>query len=633
MVDVMRTGLTALMASQRALATTSHNIANANTPGYSRQRTSVSSNIPFFAGSAGRPMYVGTGVSVQSITRAYDDFLTQQVRGHSSNVAQSETMDQWISQLDGALGTGDTGLAPALDQFFAAAQDVANSPASLPARQALLGQANTVSARFQELDNQMNALRQGSNQSLSNAVGDINSLAEGIAKINQTIVLAQGGTGGTAPDLLDQRDQMVADLARKAPVSTLEQSDGTLTVFVGNGQTLVQGYKTNALETAPASSDPRKLDIRFKQTSAIVTDFLNGGEIGGLVAFQKQVLDPAQNKLGLMAAGLAETVNDQHRLGMDLNNQLGTDFFKVGGPKIANNTNNSDYTTYNADGNALSVAITDIGQAQPSDYELSYVGGSYSLRRLSDDKTVASGSSPLNVDGLSITVNTAPAAGSRFFIQPTGTAARDFKATLQDPRQIAAAAPIKTSAAQSNSGTGKISAGAALDASDPNLLSATSIQFTSPTQYTVNGGAPISYTSGADIDVNGWRVQITGAPAVGDTFQVGSNAGGVGDNRNALKLGGLQTQKTLLNGSDSVQDLHGQMTAEVGLRGSTTQSTLKAQTALLEQANQARDGVSGVNLDEEAANLMKYQQSYEAAARVIQIGDSVIQSLLDAIRR
>jgi flagellar hook-associated protein 1 FlgK len=638
MVDITRTGLSGLIASQRALATTSHNITNANTPGYSRQRAEMTNNMPFFVGSAGRPMYVGTGVNVQSITRIYDDFVTQQVRNHGSNVGQMETMGSWISQLDGVLGDSRTGLAPALSQFFASAQDVADSPASLPARQALLGQAETLAARFQELDGRMNTMREGVNQSLGNAVGTINTLAENIAKINQSIVLAQGGNGGAPPDLLDQRDQLVADLARKVPVSTVIQSDGTLSVFVGNGQTLVQGYKTNALETSRSTSDPRKLDIRFKQNSSVVTDFLRGGEVGGLLAFQEQVLDPAQNKLGLMAAGLADTFNDQHQLGMDLDGQLGADFFKIGVPKVSNNANNT--------GNgALTVTIDDIGQVRPSDYELSHDGSSYSLLRLSDRKTVASGAGPFNVDGLNITLNTAPAAGDRFLIQPTREVAKSFQVAIQDPRQIAAAAPIKTAAAQSNTGTAKISAGEvpanqSLSPSDPPLRNTVEIRFTSATQFDVVDTATSatlasnqSYASGNPIEFNGWRVEITGAPAVGDTFQVASNAGGVGDNRNALQLAGLQTRQTLLNDTSSFQDVQGQMVADVGAQGSRTRSSLQAQTALLEQATQARDSVSGVNLDEEAANLMKYQQAYEAAAKVIQVGDSLIQTLLDAVGR
>lgn len=543
MVDILRTGLSGLIASQRALATTSHNIANANTPGYTRQRTEITSNLPFFAGGPGRSMYVGTGVHVQSITRVYDDFLTQQIRSHGSNVGQSETMSAWIDQLDGILGDSDTGLAPALKQFFASAQDVANSPASLPARQALLGRAGTLAARFQELDGQMDALREGVNQSLSNTVGEINKLAESIAKVNGAIALSRGN-GGASPDLLDQRDQLVADLARRVPVSTVAQDDGALSVFVGKGQTLVLGGNANVLETVRSAGDPRTLDIRFEGTSASINGFLNGGEVGGLLAFQNQVLDPAQQKLGLMAVGLAEAFNAQHALGLDLDGDPGGDFFAPIAPKVAANAANTGSGT-------LTATIANVGDLQPSDYELSYDGANYSLRRLADDKVVATGAGPFAADGMNVAIGGAPAAGDRFVIKPTRNGAGDLKVLVTDPREFAAA-----------------------DA-----------------------------------------------------------AGGVGNNGNALKLAGLQTGRTLLNGSSSLHDVQGQMVAEVGTQGSGARSTLRAQQALLEQATEARDGMSGVNLDEEAANLMKYQQSYEAAAKVIQIGDSLVQTLLSVLGR
>ncbi len=542
MVDILRTGLSGLIASQRALATTSHNIANVNTPGYSRQRVELTTNLPDLAGNAARSMYVGTGVQVQSITRVYDDFLTQQVRNHGSNVSQSETLDTWISQLDGILGDSQTGLSPALSQFFAAVQDVADSPASLSARQALLGQASTLAASFQEMNGQMDSLRQGANETLSDTVTQVNVLAENIAKMNGAIALSQGS--GTSSDLLDQRDQLVADLAQKVPVSTVTQDDGTLSVFIGNGQSLVLGNQANTLETVRSASDPRKLDIRFEGSNVGINNLLNGGEIGGLLDFQNEVLDPAQNKLGLMAAGLTETFNAQHKLGLDFNGDPGGDFFAPITPEVAANAANTG-------SGALTVTLSNIGDLQPSDYELSYNGTGYNLRRLSDDQSVSLGAGPpFTAEGMTIAIGGTPAAGDRFLIQPTQASARNFQVLITDPRQFAAA----------------------------------------------------------------------------------DSVGGVGNNANAIKLADLQTDQTLRGGTSSLQDIQSQMVAEVGTQGSGARSAVQAQTALLEQATQARDGFSGVNLDEEAANLMRYQQAYAAAAKVIQVGDSIIQTLLDAVR-
>ena len=633
MADMMRTGLAALTASQRALATASHNIANANTPGYTRQRVELVSRRPEYVGGTANPQFVGNGVDVASINRVYNGFLTEQTRNYGSSVGQLETKDRWISQLDGVLGDGSTGLAPAVKQFFASAQDVANSPASLSDRQALLGQAETLTGQFNTLDGKMNVLRDGVNQELRGAVTTINGLAENIAKANQAIITSPGGGNNAAPDLLDQRDQLVAQLAEKVAVNTVIQSDGSMSVFIGNGQNLVMGVKANVLETKPSTADSRKLDIQFKQGGSVITDAFSTGEVGGLLAFQNQVLDPAQNKLGLMAAGLAATFNDQHQLGMDLNGALGGDFFNFGVPTVGSNADN-------AGTGAFTATITDIGKVQPSDYEVKYDGANYSAMRVSDQKTLlgsgnlAALNTALGNDGLSLALTGSPAIGDRFLIQPVRTAAAGVGVKIKDPNLFAAAAPIKTSADQGNAGTGKISAGEALDATNANLLNPVDIEFTDATHYTVNGVASATtYTSGANIDINGWRIQLTGAPATGDQFQISSNAGGVGDNRNALKLNELQTGKKLLNGASTYQDVQSQMVSEVGTQGMTTSNTLKTQEALQEQAIQARDNISGVNLDEEAANLMKYQRSYEAAAKVVQIGDSLIQTLLGMLGR
>lgn len=634
MGDILRTGLSGLIAFQRSLATASHNIANANTPGYTRQRVELTNNRPDYVGGLSGPQYIGSGVSAVSVSRVYDNFLTEQARNYGSSVGQLEAKDRWTTQLDGVLGDGSTGLAPALKQFFASAQDVANSPASLPARQALLGQAETLAGQFNNLDGQMNVLRDGVNQDLRGAVTSINGLAESIAKANQAIATSVGGGASAAPDLLDQRDQLVADLAQKVSVNTVIQSDGSMSVFIGNGQNLVMGAKANVLETKTSTTDPRKLDIQFKQGGSVITTAFNSGEVGGLLAFQDQVLDPAQNKLGLMAVGLAQTFNDQHQLGMDLNGALGGEFFNIGAPTVGSNADNTGTGAFTA-------AIVDVSKVQPSDYEVKFDGTNYSAVRISDQKTIlgsgdlAALNTELGKDGLNLSLTSgASAAGDRFLIQPTRLMATSFGVKIKDASLFAAAAPIKTAASQSNTGTGKISVGEALDVTNANLLTPVNIQFTDATHYTVNGVASATtYTSGADIDINGWRIQLTGAPATGDQFQISSNAGGVGDNRNALKLNELQTGKKLLNGASTYQDVQSQMVSEVGTQGSSARNTLKTQEALQEQAVQARDSVSGVNLDEEAANLMRYQQAYEAAAKVIQVGDAIIQTLLDAVRR
>lgn len=631
MVDIARTGLSGLMASQRSLATTGHNIANVNNPAYSRQRVELSAAGPQYVVSG----FIGRGVDIATISRVYDGFLTQQVRQHDANLNQSQTMNGLVEQLSGVLGDANTGLAPSLRQFFAAVQDVADDPASIPARQVMLSQGEALSARFQNTDRQLNELRENVNGNLRTTVGEINQLAHSIAEANRDIAAAQGKMGAPPNDLLDQRDRLLADLSQRVSLQTVVQTDGSLNVFIGNGQSLVVGTRTLPLETAPSATDPQDLVIR-QQGQLVGTDLsaqLTGGRLGGYIDFRDKVLEPAHNNLGLLAVGLADTFNTQHQRGIDINGNLGRDFFQAGSPQLFANANNTGSGTAN-------VTIADSSQLRSSDYEVRYDGANYSVQRLADKTVVATGVGPFTVDGLNINLSGTPAAGDRFLVQPTRLGAHGFAVVVTTSQEIAAAEPIRTAANSTNLGSAKISAGTVVDSTNPNLRQAVDIRFTTPTSFEVVEVAtntPLAtgqpYTSADPVTVNGWEVHISGAPQVGDTFRVENNAGGVGDNRNALALAGLQSSRTLLGGTATYQDAHGQLVAEVAAQGSRAQSTLQSQQALLDQAKQARDAVSGVNLDEEAADLVRFQQAYEASAQVIRTADTLFSTLLDAVRR
>lgn len=635
MVDILHTGLTGLMASQRSLATTGHNIANANTPHYSRQRVDLISNPPLSIGgtNSARSGAIGTGVDIAGIGRVYDDFLTQQVRNHDNSVNQLQTLDGLTKQVNSLLGNSNSGLAPALQQFFAAVQDVADTPDSVPARQAMLGQAETLAARFRDVNQQLSGLHEGVNQGLRDTVSQINVLADAIAEINQKVVLAQGSAGAAPSDLLDQRDKLLADLSSQVAVQTVPLSDGGLNVFIGAGQTLVLGSQASHLDTAVSDFDPQKLQIRYQGKGSDITGQLQGGKLGGYLAFQNQVLEPARDGIGFLALGLANTFNELHHQGLDLNGSLGGDFFHSGSPQVFANA-------FNGGNASITVTVTDSEQLQRSNYEVKYDGSNYSLLRLADDKVLASNATgSFSVDGLDITTGGSASQGDRFLVLPTRNAAYGFSVDITDPSAIAAAAPISSSSSLTNQGWATIAAAKVIDAADPNLRQAVEIRFTSASTFdiidTTTSNTLVSsqtYSSGAPISFNGWEVDIGGTVVAGDSFQVLSNTGGVGDNRNALALAGLQASPELLGGTTNYQGVYAQIVAEVGTQGSRTKSNLQAQQALLEQAQQARDAVSGVNLDEEAADLLRFQRTYEAAAQVIRVADSLFSTLLDAVR-
>jgi flagellar hook-associated protein 1 FlgK len=335
-----------------------------------------------------------------------------------------------------------------------------------------------------------------------------------------------------------------------------------------------------------------------------------------------------------MAMGLAETFNAQHGQGMDLNGNLGGAFFQGGEPRIVPHGNNGGT-------GAPTVAVSDAGQLTGSDYALSFSGSDFEMRRLTDDSVVASGAGPFTVDGLDIDLTgVTPATGDRFVIRPTQAGATNFTLAINNPREVAAAAPVRSEAVDGNQGSGKIAAASVANVADANLRDPVEIQFTGPTTFDVVDGTSGTslatgqpYTSGEPMAFNGWEVKVSGAPASGDKFLVTDNSGGVGDNGNMRALADLQTGSTLLNGASSYQGVHDRLVTDVAAQGSRTESTMKSQSNLLAQAEKARDAVSGVNLDEEAANLLRYQRAYEASAQLIRVADDMFQTLLGVVRR
>jgi len=621
-------GVSGLNAAQAGLVTTGHNIANANTPGYHRQGIVQSTPVPLFTGSG----FFGQGVNVQNVLRSYSEFLEGQVIRSEARSGYLSTYGAQLAQIDGMLADPAAGLSPALQEFFSSVQDVAANPASVPSRQALLSGGEALVARFQSMDARLVEMFNGVNTQIASTVTGINAYAQEIASLNGRIVVAQSNPAQAPNDLLDQRDRMVAELNRLVGTTAVVQGDGTVNVFIGNGQNLVVGSQSFRLSTAPSVDDPTRMDVAYQigtSSVRITPENLGAGSLGGLLAFRSGPLEEARSTLGRVAMGLARSFNDQHRLGQDLNGALGTGFFTEPQPAVTARANNT--------GNAvIGAALADVSALTTSAYRLSYDGTAYSLTRLSDNSTTTYASLPQTVDGLALTLASGTAAaGDTFLIEPTRYAARDFALALRDPAKIAAAAPVRTTGALANTGSAAISAGEVNAPPPPsaNLQQPVTITFTSAGTFDVSGtgtGNPagVAYVSGGSISYNGWTVRITGTPAAGDTFTIGPNSGGTADNRNASLLAGLQTRNTLAGGTASYQSAYSQLTGSIGSAMRQNQVSAAAQNNLAEQARQTQQSLSGVNLDEEAANLIRYQQAYQASGKVIEIASRLFDTLL-----
>jgi flagellar hook-associated protein 1 FlgK len=631
-------GLSALNAAQQGLLVAGHNVSNAATPGYTRQQIVQSTNQAQATGSG----FIGQGVQIDSVKRIYNQFLANQVAQAKTESTQLDTYLSQMKQIDSLLAdpSGHLGLSPALQDFFSSVQDVATNPAEVASRQSMLSNAEVLVRRFQSMSDRLDEIQGGVNTQIGNSVSLINTLAERIAKLNETIHTAEGGAGGQpANDLRDQRDELVNQLNQETRAKVVVQSDGGYSIFVGAGQSLVIGTKAFQFGTAPSPTDANRPQLTYisdGNSIPIKESSLDGGKLGGLLQFRNEAVDAARNGLGRVAIGLAGTFNAQHELGQDVQGNAGGAFFTVPSPSVTASIKNT--------GNAVvDASIVDYSALTVSDYRLRFDGANYSLTRLTNGVEGAAqtlAALPRTVDGVLLNLTSGTmAAGDEFLIRPTVNGASQIGVAIQDTGLIAAAAPIRTDAPLANTGTGRISAGMVNGPPpvDPNLTQPVTITFTSATTFDVNGvgtGNPAgtAFTAGNAITFNGWTVQITGTPKPGDVFSIGPNTNGAADNRNALLLGTLQASGTLASGTANYQSAYGQVVSLMGNKARELEVTSQAQGALLSQTEALQQSESGVNLDEEAANLLRYQQAYQAASKVIQTASQMFDALLDATR-
>lgn len=629
--SVMNIGLTALNAAQAGLVTTGHNISNAATTGYHRQQVDASPQLPQLSGGG----FFGRGVSVDNVRRAYSEVLDRQMQLAQTQVSFYDTYQSQVNQINNLVADPASGLSPAMQEFFRALQDVAASPGTTTSRQALISQAGALVSRFNALDQRLTELRSGVNAEITGTVDSINTIASQIATLNGKIA-GLSGNGPVQPnDLLDQRDNLVMELNKQVSARVIRQNDGAYNVTIGTGQSLVVGETALRLAAVANVDDPRRLDVGYVFTGAPVPfdgRSLTGGSLGALLQFRGETLDPAQNALGRIAIGLGQMFNDQHRLGQDLDGVAGGNFFEV--PAVSVTPRNGTSATVGA-------TIADVSALTTSDYRLAFDGTDFSVTRLSDG--VVSGpfaTLPQTVDGVTLALGGGvPAAGNAWLIQPTRFGARDLALAVNDPSRVAVAAPVRSAAALSNLGSATIDA-LAVDAStqppiNPALGNTVTITFNSPpTSFDVVDGTAsttlasnVAFAPGMTIGFNGWSARLAGRPEAGDTLVVQANTGGRTDNRNALLLAALQTTAGLDGGASTYQIAYSTMVGRVGAVASEVKVTGGAQAEILKETKAAQQSLSGVNLDEEAANLIRFQQAYQAASKLISVSSRLFDSI------
>ena len=634
--SLMTLGKQAVFAAYAQLQTTGNNIANANTPGYSRQAVQLQTASSAYSSGG----YIGRGVTVSTVARAANMFLTSQSVAATSAAAADGVQRDMLGQLEKVFVGGAAGLGAAATQIFNAFADVAVAPADLSARQAVLGRLQDFAALSRASSDQIEALQTNVAHDVAGGVAEVNTLAAQLGRLNASIAAAV--LGGQKPnDLLDQRDQLVLRIGQQVQVQSYIGADETANVFVGSGQSLVLGVAAHSLVLQPNPGDPNHVSLGVDiagQVTDLSTQAIGDGALGGLMRFQDQDLAGARSRLGQLVTGVASALNLQQSLGLDLAGQAGPPLLRLDGPQALPGAGNARA----ADGNfsaSVSLRIADASALKASDYLLlvdTADPSQLSVTRLADGKLFMPVHDGDVLDGFAISLGgQAPAAGDSFTLKPVGRAAGNLSVLLTDGRGLAAANPVTAVLGAANSGNASVRA-VDIVAAPANAYQAISISFTSDAgAYDIldSGGnvlASDTFTAGQPIRYDGMALQLGGLARAGDRINIAPTSHPAASNGNALRFDSLAA--SLLVDGQTAAEAYANAMADVGVRMQGAVAAAETSAVVSTQAKAALTGQVGVNLDEEAARLLQYQQSYQAAAKLLQTAQTMFDAILSTLR-
>lgn len=661
-MSLMNVGVSALNANQQALTTVGHNIANVKTPGYSRQTVYTNALHGQNMGNG----FIGKGVQVATVMRNYSALLNRQSNAANAIHAADTSRLQGLMQMQDVFKGGDGSLGAAVTNMMNAFVDVQAAPSDATGRNVVLTRMSELAARFHAASNMLEEQDYSTAQQLRNNALLVNDKASQVARLNNEISRALA-TGHQPNDLLDARDQVIREINQYVQTTQVAADDGSISLFVGGSQALVLGINSGQLSVEETKEYPgsQRMALYFSQPGGqqleLTAAMVGGGEIAGLLKFRNEDLAEGRNLLGRLAMTIGHELNLQNQRGLTLNGQQGGALFSL----PTTSTGYGNITGYSNIGpGAATTQVMDASQLKPSEYRLIFEGSPVApvLTRMSDGKVFnATSTPPLNMgnlatgfdaDGLRFIVPAATLAaavsGNSMLFKPFSTAASEIEALVHNPDELAAASALTANINKNNTGKLQLTQLGANDftgipaAQDPVRLT-----FDGAGQVTYQiydhlsstwsaASAPMDYTPGQPITINGWSITLTGTPAAGDTVDV-ANALDFGEafRLNAGNAGAfldLRDKKVFDQGT-TLSDGFSAAMAVVGTRTQSVQLAEKLSSTVAKNLEMDRTAVSGVNLDEEAARLLQYQQAYQASSKVIQIAQSLFDSVLSAVGR
>ena len=622
MADLLGIARTGIMAANAGLQTTGHNIANANNEGYHKQSVELNAIGP---GRFGANRF-GLGVQIGDVARMQNDIVSRQRRDVESQVSSLNQFEQIGTQVSEMFGESGYHLDEAMDGYFNAVRESADNPASIPLRTVVLQRADEMANRFNSLDDRLSRMEVDLGPQIALEVEQINELGAQLVEVNKQL----GNTYGNDNDLLDRRDVLLDDLASKATIDTRFGEHGQVSVAIAKGQTIVDGGHQNKLlvQQDPKNSELLRVEFDNHGDGVDITDAIQGGALGGILGDSRALLRDTRESVGQLAASLVTEVNKIHSASVDLDGNLGGDFFEP----IATNTISDVGNTGNA---LLSTNIVDGTALQSNSYEITYDGTNWDVSDGDGNSLMTGATLPLNIDGVEISLASGGAnAGDSFSVSPSLGAASRMALSTDDPRQLALAQPVRAIEQADNNGSATVQNLSVADSGNAGLQTPVLIEFADPpTEYSIVSpadgsvlAAPVAYTSGDTIAFNGWEATVTGNPAAGDRIAVEGNSDGLASQNLGL-IADLQTDKIMAGGNASMEEIYGGLVGNVGSRVNSAVNNAEAQGRVHQILTDRLENSVGVSLDEEATKMMQYQQLFQASARIIQ----TVQATFDTI--
>ncbi|OKY24709.1 MULTISPECIES: flagellar hook-associated protein FlgK [Thalassotalea] len=657
--NLYQTGVSGLLSSQQQLATTGHNIANVNTEGYNRQRAEQTT----LSGDSFGGNFLGSGTYVDDITRLYNKFSYKEQLLNSTNLGESNALHASLTQLNEIMSTSGNQVSSSIDRFYTAINSIADNPSDLGLRNIALTQAGILASDLQSISKNFDQLENSTNNEINQVASKITEISHELAKINESILQNKGfGAAGQPNDLLDKRDQLITELSQFTSVNTVSDKNGVMTVMIGSGATLVAGLTPLSVNVVAGDPDPNKtsLEIAGANGSVALSQKTLGGQLGAKFAFRDNYLDQTRRDIDRLAMAISETLNASQADGLDLNQIQGANLFTdINSPTLM--ASRVLTPASNAGSLTAEVSISDISLVPADEFQITFDGANYQMRNMTTgtvDNLGAPGSGTYTTAYGFEFVETggAPSANDSFVIRPTENSAALIEAQITDGAAIAAATPVAIRPSDNNVSPGKIEI--------VNMIDPVAARAEMPMRidilenpvgvfnYTITDklgvtSAPIPYTpptppatftvdlppapATAQFQVNISGTPSGSAPNAPEQFFI-EDAYGIGNGSNAVDMALTQEQGIINGGRESFSKSLGVSTANVGSKAASAELVADTAQALFTQAYNRNQETSGVNLDEEAANLLRFQQAYQAASQIISTANTIFDTLLAVAR-